>query len=554
MRYERISPNDLSTLRGKSDVVYFMEDPQGEGLLEYVSRNGKLELVSGKSFGEKEINFPVKSFVKPRRVRTLVFGSSSSAHNFIVLSANMSVSNGVATLVIKEGNDQHLLGTGSTVMLILNNPDTEFSDHQVRGTFERTSATTGTVYVGDQWPDGVGKTSIVLETAYGPASWFRDLNSRLGNALELVAPFVAGGEVTERKLEVIDRLLEFDFDLVIGAWGIGNDLLQGVYQNTVQNMKSMVDKVLAKGAYALIELPPCKTGASQTQITESLRISQELRALYQNHPRVILIDMAVHTTIMDTGDGNPDYFVTDGIHYSQYGTNKVVSKVMAEALLEGMLRKPITPWTISSLRDTRILDVTSKQLMAGFWSSTLTKDSATLNIKLSGPVPDSVESISSSGAGPRSFVFSIVDHPEGKGKMLRMTCNWAAGNDLVAITLKGNSTRNEEFWRFTKSLTKYTPACYLAVTHVSGAGIKAYESTILYTVDGVEVRSSDGIRADKAPEIAGLDKSLDPLEWIFPEFQLPSVPTDGKWLFQFQAKGAGVSVIDIALPTLRESM
>ncbi len=485
-----------------------------------------------------------------KKARVVIFGSSPDAHNHVVLPCDITVASGVATVTSTDTTPQHLIGTGATVFLGKPDPANSFEDNQYVGTFTRTSSTAGTVPV-PGWPDGTGTTKMHLMSAYAPPSWYRQLNNKLNGALELVAPFGLAGEVTSRKVLEFDRVLEFAPDIIMGAWGIGNDVLQGTTSTTVANMTQMLDKAIAKGIYCVVVLPPAVPALTTAQAVEGARIVDQLTKDYAGSGLVYFVDEAPLTVDPMTGQGQAALFKADGVHANhRYAVIKGDAVYNVVSAIVGQTYDP----RIMSIYDSYISNTGSKQLMEGFWATSggTTIAASTIETgaagKVSGTCHRSFTKITTTGNASRAAVFSLVSRSDGVGYDQQVVFTAAAANDALYIELTGHA--GLEFWRNIQTNQTYRPSCSLNIT-LGTATLSGYEHYISATVGGNNVRVSENMRTTNADVDTTVVTNFTEDVCTFPKFSVGTAPTDAKWVIQIQAATAGTFTLKLGRPTLR---
>lgn len=482
-------------------------------------------------------------------VPTVIFGSSTDAHCHATMVVDITVLNEVATITVTESPTTHLIGDGTKVWLGIPDPTPgSFTDRRQLGIFRRISGSQGTVVV-PGWPNGSGSTKMSLMSAYGPASWYRDLNGKLGGALQLIAPFALPGETTDRKVQEFPEVLALKPKLIIGAWGIGNDVLQSATANTVTNIRSMLSAATGQGIICAVGLPPASVTLTPLKASEGTRVVNQIREEWDNHPLVVFIDEMLDTLDPDTGVGKPIYF-TDGVH-----ANSLYSLLKATRWAEAL--KPLVP----TIRRDRLIagkldsvhqePTLSKQFME-FWDSAVaTVTAASIETgaagKVSGNVPRAVTKITTTGNASRSAAFSLVADPTGVGRAMQIVFTAGAANDVLYFELTGHA--GFEFWRYIQQGVVHRPACTLKITPSTG-GVTGYEHFITLNT-GSNVRVSEHNRSTHAAPDSVLTSEVYYDQAIWPEFTVNAVPTDGKWTFQMTASKAGIVTIQFGRPTLR---
>ena len=499
--------------------------------------------------------YPAAAPTGRRRIRTAVFGSSTDANNLIAMPCTVTVATGgagaVATVTSTDSPAAHLIGTGTQVFLGQPDPATSFEDQYAVGTFTRTSSTAGTVPV-PGWTAGTGTFRMHIMSSFAPSSWFRELNSRLGGALELVVPFANAGETTARKILEFDRLLAFSPELIVGAWGLGNDVLQDDTANTVVRAAEMLDKATKRGIYCVVALPPATPGLSVAQATAGKRITVQLRRLYATNPLVLFIDETADTLNPMTGQGNAALF-RDSVH-GNYRYSALKGARLAAAMLP--LLGQIEDRRVSSLFDSRAQDAASLQLMTGIWATSggTTRPASEVETsaagKVSGTINRSITKITTQGNGSRSAVFSLVARTDGVGFDQQVVYTAAAANDSLYIEFTNDV--GAELWRYIEANQTYRAVFSLTIT-TGTATLAGYEFYLSLNVSGNNVRVTEFMRTTNAEVDTALPAAftMDHQPAVFMPFSVPVAPTDGKFILQMLAATAGTYTVKLGTPTLR---
>jgi len=485
--------------------------------------------------------------MRRRPVRMVVFGSSTDAQNYVVLSGDLTVSNGIATWVSTEGT--HEIGTGTICMLGQPDPAAGVQSTRLIGPVTRTSSTAVTMVATGAPNGGPVNCRLTLLSAYAPQSWVRELQVRLGGSLEVIN-WAFGGETTARGLIDFDQVLALRPDIICGAWKIGNDLLQGISEGTVSRLTQMIEAATSRGIYCLISLPPAVPDLLVGMDGKGRVIAERVKALASVNPLVLVHDEFPDTVLPNTGQGNPSLFRDagggdPGIHANHRG-----AIIRGQRVADMLLPLIGTVWDkrISSVFDRRSANADSYQLMDGFFLGTGTAAS-TLDGKATGTVDAGFTDIVTAGNASRAVACSLVDRADGVGKDQVFAFTAAAAGDQLSVEL--TNAVGAEFWRSMTAGTVYEAVCDLSITLASGATVTGYEHYINVTVNGQNARRTENMRTSGAEEDTPLAVDISEPMCHFPPFALEAAPTAAKWKFDQQAETTGVITIKIGRPTLR---
>lgn len=493
----------------------------------------------------------IMSKMTPRwgQIDAAILGSSDDQHCFANLEGTLVVSNQVGTWTSLEGD--HLLQTGAPVSLNKDAPATAFQARRASARVTRVSATVLTMPL-PGWPDGTGVMDLHIRSAYAQPSWVRRLVALSNGALRIVATFAVGGEQTTAKLaQVDDAIATPGVRMIIGAGGIGNDLLGGVDPAvTIANITTIARKISKAGLLYCVRLPPATANMTTVQQANGRKIMAALESLRAEVPGLLLVDEFAATINPATGLGKPELFIGDGVHMNRVGKDLVAAQ--AWATLQPLFASPISR-LIASVTDCKRSEPLNQQAMDGFWLATGTTAS-TLNAKATGTVDAAITNIVVGGSAA-VLACSLEARSDGFGYDQVFTFTPGGNNQSFQITMTGPA--GFEFWR-NLSAGDYDFGCVLSITPDAGLEVTGYQHYIQATVAGQSGRITEETRTEHGvSNEPPLKAAMVCNPCLFPPARLTAAPTAASWVFAINVGVRGTAgnkvVVKLGRPTARPS-
>lgn len=296
-------------------------------------------------------------------INAAILGSSDDQHCFCNLEGTLVVVNHVGTWTSLSGD--HLLQSGVLVSLNKDAPLTALQFKRTTARATRLSATTLQIPL-PGWPDGTAVMDLHILSAYAQPSWVRGLVNRANGAIRIIATYAVGGEKTVAKLaQVDDAIATPGVKMIIGAGGIGNDLLDGEDPAvTIANITAIARKICGAGLIYCLRMPPATANMTTLQQASGRKIMAALEALRAELPGLLLINEYAVTINPSTGLGKAELFIGDGVHMNRIGKEAVAAQ--AWSTLQPLLAPPIDR-LISSVTDCRSREPQNQQADDGFW-------------------------------------------------------------------------------------------------------------------------------------------------------------------------------------------
>jgi len=503
----------------------------GGGLPATVNERGQLQSPSG-----------VASPTIPGVLRCAIFGSSTDQHCFANAEGTLVVSNGVGTWTSAEGD--HLLQTGCLVSLNKDSPTTDFQRNTATAVATRVSATALRFDL-PNWPDGSGLMDAHFLTAYAQPFWVRKLSSLSGGSIDIVATLAVGGEQTARKVLYWRDLLKLDINCVIGAFGIGNDILGGTDPAiTIANMTTMIDGLTKAGLVVVVLMAPATASLTTAQEARGQKITNALVNLRKSNPLLYIADEYTPTINPATGKGKSGIFIGDGVHLSRVGKDLVATQAHYPAL-QSILAKPINR-LISSVNDCTSKEATNPQAMTGFWLNTGTTAS-TLSAKATGTVDANITAIAVGGASA-VLNCSLVARSDGFGYDQVLEFVPGGNNQSFQVDLTG----------FASYITAgdYFVGCSLSITIDSGLEVNGYGHFVTATIGGVNARVTENYRTENGvSNEPKLTTNITEDLCLFPTAKFTATPSAASWVFALNTGLRGTAgnkvTVKIGRPTIR---
>lgn len=478
----------------------------------------------------------------PSVLRCAIFGSSTDQHCFANAEGTLVVSDGVGTWTSAEGN--HLLQTGCLVSLNKDSPTTSFQRNTATAVATRVSAT-ALRFALPGWPDGSGLMDAHFLTAYAQPSWVRKLRSLTGTSFDVVATLAVGGETTVRKVLYWQELLKLDINCVIGAFGVGNDILGGTDAAiTIANMKTMVDGLTEAGLMVVVLMPPATANLTTAQEARGQKITNALLQMRAANPLLYIADEYTPTINPATGQGKPGIFIGDGVHLSRVGKDLVAAQAHYPAL-QAILAKPVNR-LISSVNDCTSKEATNPQAMTGFWLGTGT-NAATLSAKAAGTVDANITAIAVGGASA-VLNCSLVARSDGFGYDQVLEFVPGGNNQSVQVDLTG----------FAPYLAagEYFVGCSLSIAVDSGLEVNGYGHFVTATIGGVDARVTENYRTENGvSNEPKLTTNITEDLCLFPTARFTTTPSAASWVFALSTGARGTAgnkvTVKIGRPTIR---
>lgn len=478
----------------------------------------------------------------PGVLRCAVFGSSTDQHCYANAEGSLVVSNGVGTWTSTQGN--HNLQSGCRVSLNKDAPSTDFQRNTATAIATRINATTLRMDLPD-WPDGTGVMDCHFLTAYAQPSWVRKLRSLSGGSLDFVATLAVGGEQTGVKLGYWRQLLDLDINCVIGAFGIGNDLLGDIDPSvTIANMTTMINGLTGAGLVVVVLLPPATSNMTTAQGAAGQKIIAAMMALRASNPLLFLADEYSATINPATGQGQSGLFIGDGVHLNRKGKDLVATNAHYPAI-QSILARPISR-LISNVNDCTSKEATNPQAMTGFWLNTGTTAS-TLSGKATGTVDANITSISVAGSGS-ALNCSLAARADGYGYDQVLEFVPGGNNQSYQIDLTGFHTY--------LTAGEYFVGCALSITIDAGLEVLGYAHYITANVAGANGRLTENYRTENGVNNEpAMTTSIVEDPCLFPNAIVTAAPSSAAWVFALSTgtlASAGLKVtVKIGRPTIR---
>lgn len=485
-------------------------------------------------------------------LRAVIFGSSTDQRCHRAIMADFVINNEVATLTCRI---DHNMLTGGRVSVGLSDPTTAPEDWRTTGTVTRVSARVLTLPAPGR-PNGAGTTTVKLLHCLAAPSYWRAMNQALGGALELVANHAQGGETTPRKLAEYEEIDAFEPDIVVGAFGFPNDILQGVEAGAPERLQEMVRHFTSKGVYVLLTLPPAIPTLSAARMTAAMPgIEWALKERGRN-ARFLLLDEMPLTINRATGQGRPELFQNPTDVHSNRVYADIKGKAMAE-VLRPMLRGGMPDHRVKSPLDRASANADSLQLVDGLWAGGAQLDASTLASKASGQVDAGFVEVTTGGTSGRRVVCSVVARPEGYGTLQRFVITGAAGDQFRFRYAGPSSARTAAAVQAKLAQPgRYEASAGLKMTQSAPAVLRHYRHFMEATVDGINAELSHHLGLDEGvidPPPFALELLDDPA--LFPPFELPAgtaAVTKMDFVLEVELNAAGDVTLDWWLPTLRK--
>lgn len=487
----------------------------------------------------------------PGGLACVIFASSTGQRVHCVLSASVVIAAEVATFTCEEN---HLAHTGHRVSVGLKNPGTPAEQWRVTGPITRTGARTFTMPAPGR-PNSTFTTDVRFLGFHAAPSWWRACNQALGGALRLVANFAMGGENTIRKLQYYQEIDALKPELVIGEWGLGNDVLGNDTAGAEARMKEMIRHFTGQGTWVLVILPPAVPTLTPTQMSNALPVNRWLYQERMRNARLLLVDEFALTVNPATGQGDPKWFADPTNVHSNHCASRVKGEACADAL-RPLLGGGLPDWRAASVHDRVSASPTSRQLVHGFWTTAgLVAPNSTGN-KASGLVDPGIGFIGTTGAAARSMVCSVVPRADGRGFAQRMVITGEAGDrwQVQYDGPAGNRLKDLLQARLADGLP-FEAAAGLRVAQSAPGVLQGYEHYIEATIDGVAARLTGHITQDqRVAEPAPFELLLDDQPALFEPFVLPpgAACTQASFTLALQMAAAGTVTVEWSLLTLRQ--
>ncbi|WP_210810095.1 hypothetical protein [Ideonella paludis] len=487
----------------------------------------------------------------PGGLRSVIFASSTGQRVHCVLGADVVISNGVATFTT---GLNHMAHTGHRVSVGLKNPTTAAEEWRVTGPITRTGTRTFTMPAPGR-PNATFSTDVRFLGFHAAPSWWRACNQALGGALRLVANFAMGGENTARKLQYYQEIDALAPELVIGEWGLGNDVLGNDTAGSEARMKEMIRHFTAQGIWVLVILPPAVPTLTPTQMSNALPVNRWLFEERMRNARLLLVDEFPLTVNPATGMGDPKWFADPTNVHSNHCASRKKGEACANAL-RPLLGGGLPDWRAASVHDRLSASATSRQLVQGFWTTDGLVAPASTGNKATGLVDPGIGFIGTTGSAGRSMVCSLVPRADGRGYVQRMVITGAAG-DGWQVQYEGFGS-----WQLKTLLQArladglpFEAAAGLRVEQSAPGVLGGYEHFIEATVDGVAARLTAHIAQDQnVAEPAPFELVLDDQPALFEPFVLPpgAACTQASFTIKLQLAAAGTVTLEWSLLTLRQ--
>lgn len=477
-------------------------------------------------------------------LRTVIFGSSTDSRCHVSLDADIVIANGVATLTT---NSDHLSFGKAWVSIGRNNANNAIERFRTTAQITRTGARSFTVPAPGQ-ADGSGETDVRFLQMPGPPSWWRSLVQSLHGALDLVANFAQGGETTTDKMAQYQLLDALEPELIVGAFGSGNDVLSGNTANSVANLQTMVRHHTSRGRWVVLCLPPAVPTLTVQQMTIGMPITEWAVAERRRNPRLLLLDEFALTVDPMTGKGRPELFAgpTD-VH-----ANRVYADIKGKAiadLLRPLMGEQLDMRAMSTF-DRVSAHPSSRQIVEGFWSLDGLVNANLLHGLASGQVGPGINTLQMLGSSERNAVCSLVARDDGRGYNQRVVFSGQAG-DVMRITYSGPAGAQLSGRLLAGKV--YDAAASLKLTQSAPGVLAGLEHLVEGTVSGVNARLSCHVAVDPGLTDPPPHTTLKDEPALFPPFQVPNGTVTGcLFVLQMQLAATGSVTLDWGLLTLRQ--
>jgi hypothetical protein len=315
---------------------------------------------------------------------TVLFGTSYYVRQFGVNTAAASAgvtSNG--TVITFNSTNPHYCIPGQRVFLSSPAGTTAFDLQRVLGTITAVSGNTLTITPDPTTPilQSAGSSVTAWEMQvfdrYMPGSSFRYANNLLNGALSLSASWATSGITTSNLYTNLSRMLALNPDIIIGDFGIWNDVENGSITtpaggagSPISSLLSMLTTTLQTGAWVVFEGFAAATFTTATIASLAFEVMQRVKTLSIQYPKLLILDKWALTVNPMTGIGDADLFQTDGEHPAQ--KMSYVAGYWLARLLRDSGAVPIIPASplASSINDRYAASSLSTNLYNGGWSAT----------------------------------------------------------------------------------------------------------------------------------------------------------------------------------------
>lgn len=484
----------------------------------------------------------------------VVFGSSTDEQNFVTLTCDFTVVDGVAFFTHTGTPSGMLIATGARAFVGTASPvEGSLADRRIVGVLTRLSGDTASMPV-PGWPNGSGTTKLHLLEQYAPQSWVREVVSRSRGRVRLLTTWAAGGESTTRKRVYHQEILALSPDVVAGSFGIGNDVLNSADPYvTIANVRAMVETFTNRGIICLLCLPPATLNLNATRMNTGQVVKEGLMTLRDENPLVLLSNEFDDTIDPNTGLGKANMFRDGNIHANH--RQAILNGTRMWNLLSPLIGGAGLDTRVSSILDTREGDASSRQLTEGFFDATgtaATAFSGSVSGSISGVVDPSITLIQTQAGGGNTITCSLPANAAGYGRDQRIVWACTGNNRVLTVELAGSAAK--EFYQYMQAGKTYDVSCGLVIA-ASGGATYGHDFHVTATT-GADSQRSSLIRtlnaADDTDEPLGETLTQEPA--IFPPFTMGETPTAAKIVLQIQMLTAGTLTIDLSRPTVRERL
>lgn len=406
---------------------------------------------------------------------------------------------------------------------------------------------------------------------YSATSKFNELNRWLNHPFGLVGSVATGSNNTMNMVERVPALAEMArqglYDEIRGSLNIGNTLLYGsnhswtaqqIVDQVVKDVTTLTSAVAPYGIVTIIELTVAQLNSTGLTVAGTMQVIEAIRQLANDTSlRILLEDEFTQSADPLTGLARTwtQLNGTDNVHPSNEGC-------VYYSAMHAQIAKPGAGFNVQRLAvnvlDNYKSDATSLQLFDPLLSTTPMVNSATLDARASGNVPEVVRAVSCQNGAGRSMVFTY----ERIGGVWNIVCTItaAAANDRFLITLANPAgVRGIETLMTTIASTvkaTYFAGCdfgFVPITGNWGAIGTYFGASMTY---GAVTALSGYLSSDSSNDTANADGPMSGPRMgpaIMPTFTVEkgtSVSAAGI-NFLAAASGAGTAQLRIALPTLR---